>query len=52
MKGKRYLARLVRAEGKLIALHEIIIGANQKVDERGKQIVAVLAARGYTKSLE
>jgi hypothetical protein len=45
-KEKRYLTPLVRAEGKLIALDEIIIGANQNVDETRKQIEAVLATRG------
>jgi hypothetical protein len=37
-----------RADGKLIALDEIIIGANQNAEEAREQLKTLLAARGYT----
>ena len=43
----RYLPVSVRADGKLIALDEIIIGANQNSEETREQLKALLAAKGY-----
>jgi hypothetical protein len=43
----RYLPVSLRAEGKLIALDEIIIGADQELEEVRKQFEAVLIAKGY-----
>jgi hypothetical protein len=43
----RYLPISVRANGKLIALDEIIIGANQNTEEAREQLKALLAAKGY-----
>ena len=37
----------LRADGKLIALDEIIIGANQNVVEVREQLETLLAAKGY-----
>jgi hypothetical protein len=44
----RYLPVSVRADGKLIALDEIIIGANQNTEETRKELETLLAAKGYT----
>jgi hypothetical protein len=44
----RYLPVSVRADGKLIALDEIIIGANQNTEETREQLKALLATKGYT----
>ena len=44
----RYLPVHPRADGKLIALDEIIIGANQNAEEAREQLKTLLAARGYT----
>jgi Protein of unknown function (DUF2971) len=43
----RYLEVPLRADGKLIALDEIIIGANQNVVEVREQFEKLLAAKGY-----
>jgi len=43
----RYLPVSVRADGKLIALDEIIIGANQNTEEAREQLKILLAAKGY-----
>jgi hypothetical protein len=43
----RYLPVSVRANGKLIALDEIIIGANQNSEETREQLKTLLAAKGY-----
>ncbi len=43
----RYLPVSLRADGKLIALDEIIIGADQDFDEVRKQFEGVLASKGY-----
>ncbi len=44
----RYLPVSVRADAKLIALDEIIIGANQNTQEAREQLKALLADKGYT----
>jgi hypothetical protein len=44
----RYLPVSLRADGKLIALDEIIIGANQDAAEAREQLENLLAAKGYT----
>jgi hypothetical protein len=44
----RYLPVSVRDDGKLIALDEIIIGANQNTEEAREQLEALLASKGYT----
>src|SRR5207253_7273560 len=44
----RYLPVSVRADGKLIALDEIIIGPNQNAEEARVQLETLLAAKGYT----
>lgn len=41
------IAPLVRAEGKLIALDEIIIGANQEVENVRRLFETLLAEKGY-----
>jgi hypothetical protein len=43
----RFLPVSLRAEGKLIALDEIIVGAKQDFDEVREHFKAVLASRGY-----
>jgi len=43
----RYLPISVRADGKLIALDEIIIGANQNSEDAREQLTTLLAAKGY-----
>jgi len=43
----RYLPVSLRADGKLIALDEIIIGANQNTVEAQEQLKNLLAAKGY-----
>jgi hypothetical protein len=43
----RYLPVSVRADGKLIALDEIIIGANQNIEDTREQLKTLLAAKGY-----
>lgn len=42
-----YLPVSVRADGKLIAFEEIIIGANQNSEEEREQLKALLADKGY-----
>jgi hypothetical protein len=44
----RYIAPLVRAEGKLIALNEIIIGQNQDVENVWRLFGKLLVEKGYT----
>jgi hypothetical protein len=44
----RYLPVPVRADGKLIALDEIIIGQNRDAEETRVQLETLLAAKGYT----
>jgi trehalose-6-phosphatase len=43
----RYLPVSLRANGKLIAFDEIIIGANQDTQEVQRQLESLLAAKGY-----
>lgn len=43
----RYVPVSLRSDGKLIALDEIIIGANQNCDEAREQIKGVLASKNY-----
>jgi DUF2971 family protein len=44
----RYLPVSLRTNGKLIALDEIIVGANQNFEQTREQLEAALASRGYT----
>jgi hypothetical protein len=43
----RYLPVSIRADGKLIALDEIIIGANPDFEDARQQLMTLLAAKGY-----
>jgi hypothetical protein len=43
----RYLSVSLRTEGKLIALDEIIIGANQDGEEAREHLKSLLSTKGY-----
>ena len=47
-KTQRYLSVSVRAEGKRIALAEIMVGPNQNVDDVREGLEVLLAENGYT----